>query len=122
MKKVYFFLLLGSLSLKGFSQESNCEKFKTGKFLYTAEGLPDIIVTRTKTTQTETIKESKDEIEGSIIWKSNCNYEFTFTKCPRPEFLGKTISVELFDINGNKAKGRTLFEGISLNFNLEKLD
>nr|WP_198999880.1 hypothetical protein [Flavobacterium sp. ASV13] len=122
MKKAYFFLLFSFLFIKGFSQESNCEKFKIGKFLYTSDGLPNIIVTRTETTQTETIKESKDEIQGAIVWKSNCNYEFTFTKCPRPEFLGKTLSVEIFDINSNTAKGKTLFEGMSINFNLEKLN
>lgn len=122
MKKVYIFLLLGFLSIKCHSQESNCEKFKTGKFLYTSEGLPDTFITRTETTQIETIKESKDEIQGKIIWKSNCNYEFTFTKCPRPYFLGKTIAVEIFEINGNTSKGKALFEGMTLDFKIEKLN
>lgn len=81
MKKAFFFLFFGLLFNIGFSQESNCEKFKIGKFLYTSEGLPDITVTRTKTTQTETIKESTAAIEGKIVWKSDCTYDFTFTKC-----------------------------------------
>lgn len=122
MKKVYFFLLFGLLVNIGFSQESNCEKFKIGKFLYTSEGLPNIMVMRTATLQTETVKESTDEIQGTIVWKSNCNYEFTFSKCPRPDLLGKTMSVEIFEVNGNFAKGKGLFEGTKINFNLEKLD
>ena len=122
MKKAYFFLFFGLLFNIGFSQESGCEKFKTGKFLYTSEGLPNITVTRTKTTQTENIKESTEVIEGSIVWKSNCTYDFTFTKCPRKELLGKTMSVEIFDAKGNTAKGKASFEGMNVSFNLEKLE
>lgn len=70
MKKFYFFLFFCLLFNITFSQESICEKFKIGKFLYTSEGLPDITVTRTKTTQTETIKESPQVIQGTIVWKS----------------------------------------------------
>ncbi|MFB3388898.1 hypothetical protein [Flavobacterium sp. LAR06] len=122
MKKFYFLLFFGLLFNIGFSQESICEKFKIGKFLYTSEGLPDITVTRTKTTQTETIKESPEVIQGTIVWKSNCTYEFIFTKGPVPELIGKTMSVEIFNINGNMAKGKALFEGKYVNFGLEKLD
>lgn len=122
MKKFYFFLFFGLLFNIGFSQESICEKFKIGKFLYTSEGLPDITVTRTKTTQTETIKESPEVIQGTIVWKSDCSYEFIFTKGPIPEVIGRTMSVEIFNINGNIAKGKALFEGKYVNFGLEKLD
>ncbi|SHM84122.1 hypothetical protein [Flavobacterium saccharophilum] len=122
MKKFYFLLFFGLLFNIGFSQESICEKFKIGKFLYTSEGLPDITVTRTKTTQTETIKESPEVIQGTIVWKSNCTYEFIFTKGPVPELIGRTMSVEIFNINGNTAKGKALFEGKYVNFGLEKLD
>ena len=122
MKKFYFFLFFCLLFNIGFSQESICEKFKTGKFLYTSEGLPDITVTRTKTTQTETIKESPAVIQGTIVWKSNCTYEFIFTKGPVPELIGRTMSVEIFNINGNTAKGKALFEGKYVNFGLEKLE
>jgi len=122
MKKFYFFLFFCLLFNISFSQESICEKFKIGKFLYTSEGLPDITVTRTKTTQTETIKESPEVIQGTIVWKSNCTYEFIFTKGPVPELIGRTMSVEIFNINGNTAKGKALFEGKYVNFGLEKLD
>lgn len=122
MKKVYFFLFFGLLFNIGFSQESICEKFKIGKFLYTSEGLPDITVTRTKTTQTETIKESTEVIQGSIVWKSACVYEFIFTKGPVAALLGKTMSVEIFNIDGNKAKGKAWFEGQHISFSLEKLE
>lgn len=122
MKKFYFFLFFGLLFNIGVSQETICEKFKIGKFLYTSEGLPDITVTRTKTTQTETIKESPQVIQGTIVWKSNCTYEFIFTKGPAPELIGKTMSVEIFNINGNTAKGKALFEGKYVNFGLEKLE
>ena len=122
MKKAFFFLFFGLLFNIGFSQESNCEKFKIGKFLYTSEGLPDITVTRTKTTQPEAIKESTEVIQGTIVWKSNCTYEFIFTKCPVPELLGKTMSVEIFNVNGNTANGKALFEGKYVNFGLEKLE
>jgi len=122
MKKFYFFLFFSLLFNISFSQESICEKFKIGKFLYTSEGLPDITVTRTKTTQTETIKESPEVIQGTIVWKSNCTYEFIFTKGPVPELIGRTMSVEIFNINGNTAKGKALFEGKYVNFGLEKLE
>lgn len=122
MKKVLFFLLLVFLSNKGFSQESNCEKFKTGKFLYTSQGLPSITVTRTETTQTEKINPLAEEVTGTIVWKSNCNYEFTFTKCPVQELVGKTLSVEIFDAKGKIAKGKSTFQGSAINFNIEKLD
>lgn len=122
MKKAFFFLFFGLLFNIGFSQESNCEKFKIGKFLYTSEGLPDITVTRTATIQTETITGSPEVIHGTIVWKSNCNYEFIFTKCLVPELLGKTMSVEIFNVNGNTATGKAWFEGKYVNFNLEKLE
>ncbi|QOG01922.1 hypothetical protein [Flavobacterium sp. MDT1-60] len=122
MKKAFFFLLFGLLFNIGFSQESSCDKFKIGKFLYTSEGLPDITVTRTKTIQTETIKESTEVIQGTIVWKSNCDYEFTFSKCPIKELLGKTMSIEIFDTIGNMAKGKAFFEGKNVSFNLEKLE
>ena len=122
MKKFYFFLFFGLLFNIGFSQESICEKFKIGKFLYTSEGLPDITVTRTKTTQTETIKESTEVIQGKIVWLSYCTYEFTFSKGPVKELIGKKMSVEIFDTNGNTAKGKAVFEGQKVSFNLEKLE
>jgi hypothetical protein len=122
MKKFYFFLLFGLLFNISFSQESGCQKFKTGKFLYTTEGLPDITVTRTKTTQTETIKESTEVIQGTIVWKSNCTYDLIYTKCSIPGLLGKTMSVEIFNIDGNKAKGKAWFEGQHISFSLEKLE
>jgi hypothetical protein len=122
MKTAYFLLFFGLLFSIGYSQESGCEKFKIGKFLYTSEGLPDITVTRTKNTQTETIKESKEVMEGTIVWKSNCTYDFTFSKCSTKELLGKTMSVEIFDAKGNTAKGKASFEGMNVNFNLEKLE
>lgn len=122
MKKLYFFLFFGLLFNISFSQESVCEKFKIGKFLYTSEGLPDITVTRTKTTQTETIKESTQVIQGKIVWLSNCTYEFTFSKGPVKELIGKKMSVEIFDTNGNTAKGKAVFEGQKVSFNLEKLE
>lgn len=122
MKKFYFFLFFCLLFNITFSQESICEKFKIGKFLYTSEGLPDITVTRTKTTQTETIKESTEVIQGKIVWLSNCTYEFTFSKGPVKELIGKKMSVEIFDTNGNTAKGKAVFEGQKVSFNLEKLE
>lgn len=122
MKKLYFFLFFGLLFNISFSQESVCEKFKIGKFLYTSEGLPNITVTRTKTTQTETIKESTEVIQGKIVWLSNCTYEFTFSKGPVKELIGKKMSVEIFDTNGNTAKGKAVFEGQKVSFNLEKLE
>lgn len=122
MKKVFFFLFFGLLFNIGLAQEASCQKFKIGKFLYTTEGLPDITVTRTKTTQTETIKESTEVIQGTIVWKSNCTYDLIYTKCSIPQLLGKTMSVEIFNIEGNTAKGKAWFEGQHISFSLEKLE
>lgn len=32
------------------------------------------------------------------------------------------MTVEIFDTNGNTAKGKAIFEGQKVNFNLEKLE
>ena len=122
MKKAYFFLLFGFLFNISFSQESDCDKFKIGLFRYTYKEFPDIIVTRTETTQTETSYESTEVVEGTLVWKSNCTYHFVFTKCPTPELLGKKMFVKIFDVKGNNAKGKGSVEGFQIDFNMEKLE
>ena len=98
MRSQLLILLIIAFCQTVYSQKSNCEDFKTGKFIYRSEGLPDILLTRTAIEQIETVQNTNEEIRGSIFWISDCSYQFTFTKTPYQTLLGKTMVVELNDV------------------------
>ena len=105
------------------SQSLKCSDFQTGKFKLkvTNFNLPSITVIRTEKIQKETADGSKD-MEGSIVWKSDCNYDLTYLNAT-PEMNGKTVRVEILKIEGQKAICKSTFEdmpGIVLEFEMEK--
>jgi hypothetical protein len=109
------------------SQNLNCSDFKIGTFSIKSTNyeLPTSTVIRTEKTQKESAVEIEMELEGTIEWKSECNYEFTYTKNASPEMLGKKISTEIIKIEGRKAICKATFEGLPgmvLEFEMEKLN
>ena len=63
------------------------------------------------------------ELEGTIEWKSECNYELMYLNASQ-EMNGKKVRVEIIKIEGQKAICNSIFEGmpaIVLNFEMEKL-
>ena len=86
------------LSLNNKPQELRCEKFKTGKFKYTNSKYSGWIVTRTDSTQTETILKEGIEIHSTIEWQNNCEYILTYTKTKNfdiKEIIGKSIEITI---------------------------
>ena len=122
MKKLFSIILIIICCETSFSQESNCKNFKTGKFLYTSEGLPDILVNRTETEQIEIVQDSKQEFQETISWISDCSYKLTYTKAPIQNLIGKSLVVELFDIKDKFAHGKATFGEQSLEFSVEKIE
>lgn len=122
MKKLIAIILLIISSQISFSQKSNCEDFKIGKFLYKSKGLSDIIVTRTEKEQIEIVQDSNQEFQEAIIWISDCSYKLTYTKAPFENLIGKTLVVELFDIENNFANGKASFGEATLEFTVQKIE
>ena len=122
MKKLISIFLIIIFSQITFSQESECQNFRVGKFIYKSEGLPDIIITRTETEQFEIVQNSNEEIKGKVFWMSDCSYKFTFTKSPIQNLIGKTMYVELYDPKNKFAKGKASFEETIFNFSIEKIE
>ena len=106
------------------SQNLTCVDFKMGTFKIecTNYKLPITTLTRTEKKQ----KESTDGLkylEGTIEWKSECNYELIYLNAS-PEMNGKKVRVEIIKIEGQKAICNSTFEdmpAIVLNFEMEKL-
>lgn len=120
MKKLFSLILFILFSQTIFCQESNCSNFKTGKFLYKCDGLPDIIVTRTETEQFEIVKDSNQKYQETIEWISDCSYKLTYIKAPFESLIGKSLIVELFDVKNNFARGKASFGEQTLEFFVEK--
>jgi hypothetical protein len=115
----FIVILISQLAL---SQKIKCENFKVGKFIYRSEGLPNIIVIRTETEQKEIIQDSNQEFHEKINWLSDCRYELTYTKAPFQNLIGKSLKIELFDIENNFAKGKATFEESNLEFTVVKIE
>lgn len=122
MKKLIAIILIIIFSQTSFSQTSNCENFKIGKFLYKSEGLSDILVTRTEKKQIEIVQDSSQEFQETIIWISDCSYKLTYTKAPFENLIDKSLIVELFDIENNFAHGKASFGEATLEFTVEKIE
>lgn len=123
MRTLYVFTLI-LISSFAKSQNLKCNDFKVGTFKIecTNYKLPIATVNRTEKIQTEYV-DSKKEMEGTIVWKSECTYELIYTNAS-PEMNGKKVSVELGKIEGQKAFCKSTFEGIPdfvLEFEMEKL-
>jgi hypothetical protein len=123
--KLLYCLALFFISGYSYSQNLKCGDFKTGKFKIeiTNYDLPSVTVIRTEKIQKEIADGSKD-LEGSIVWKSECNYDLTYLNGPA-EMNGKIVSVEIIKIEGEKAICKSTFEdmpGIVLEFIMQKIN
>jgi len=59
--------------------KSDCEKFKTGRFLHQSQGDSHIYtIERNDSVQTEIIGKTGEFVNLKISWTSPCNYELTF--------------------------------------------
>jgi hypothetical protein len=123
MRTLYIFILI-MISSFAKSQNLTCVDFKIGMFKIecTNYKLPITTLTRTEKNQKESTDGLK-ELEGTIEWKSECNYELIYLNA-LPEMNGKKVSVEIIKIEGQKAICSSTFEGMPdfvLNFEMEKL-
>lgn len=126
MRTLYILTLI-MISSFAKSQNLNCSDFKIGTFRIKSTNyeLPTSTVIRTEKTQKESAVEMEMELEGTIEWKSECSYEFIYTKSVMPEMIGKKISTEIIKIEGRKAICKATFEGMEgfiLEFEMEKLN
>jgi sRNA-binding carbon storage regulator CsrA len=116
MNKLFLgFLLLCNFA--AFSQsEADCKRFHTGTFRFSDPRFKNVEVKRTENWQSETDTTDDSEIAGTIEWISPCKYVLTFKtqKNAKVEhMIGKKITTEILEINGNECKIR---------FNLESAE
>jgi hypothetical protein len=102
--------LLFSLTVlfaEGQAAALDCEKFKTGKFVYPE--LNNKYSLRTATTQ-ESYNNGKLELVWNIVWFSACEYEITCSKvlvANSPFTPGDRIHATILETNGNCYKVAT---------------
>lgn len=114
MNKLFILLLL-LCGFVGFSQkEADCLRFHSGTFRFPDPRFKNIVVNRTENWQTESDATDNSEIAGTIEWTSPCVYVLTFKTHKNANIehmMGKKITTELLEINGNEAKIRSTMEG-----------
>lgn len=125
MRSLYLLTLI-MISSFAKSQNLQCKDFKIGTFKIEClkYNLPSATVNRSEKIQKESTVDHKNEMEGTILWKSECSYELIYTNAP-PEMIGKKISVVIDKIEAHKAFCRSTFEGMPdfvLEFEMEKLN
>lgn len=104
MKKRLFLLLVFS-QIYSFGQNSKCEDFHIGNFLYSDPDFKSWKVSRTENTQIETDSILGHKIEGAIKWISNCEYELTYTKISDMNLqnvIGTKMRIKIVYISDNK--------------------
>lgn len=78
---LFIIVLIGSCQTKQVNKatKSDCEKFKTGKFLHESEGDPVMYkIERNDSIQREIIGKSGGFANFKITWRGPCSYELTF--------------------------------------------
>jgi hypothetical protein len=120
--KILYFTILFISSHALFAQEKKCTDFKTGKFRYKDSNLKDWIIIRNDTLQIETNKFANIEAQGSIKWKSDCEYELVYTKSSFKEFIGKKISSNISNIQNEEFLCRSNLDGQIMNFEMVKVE
>lgn len=93
---IIFLGLLGSCS-----DEKKCSDFKTGKFRYSDENIPEKI-TRYDTLQIELNPITGREVHSKVEWTSDCSYTLTYQKVindtiDRSDLIGDKIYVEILE-------------------------
>jgi hypothetical protein len=89
--------------------QSDCDKFKTGKFFHRAQGNPILYkIERRDSIQTEYIGKTGDFANLNIKWTGPCTYELTFLNQQIkgidsvPEFYQNTkVKVEIIEIRND---------------------
>lgn len=120
--------IIGLLFLINFStlaQEKKCSDFKIGNFKYSKEEYKRYKVVRHDSTQIETDTITGAKMEGSINWKSDCEYELIYTKVSEPKYdkaIGQKLKVEIIKITGNTILCKTEGRGITLEIEMTKTD
>lgn len=117
--------LLFMINFSVFAQEKKCSDFKTGTFKYSKEEYKKYKVVRYDSTQIETDTITGVKMEGSISWKSDCEYELIYTKVSEPKYakaLGQKLKVEIIKITGNTTLCKTEGGGITLEIEMIKTD
>jgi len=82
-------------------------------------------VERHNSIQIETDTITGVKMEGSISWKSDCEYELTYTKVSEPKYakaIGQKLKVEIIKISGNTVLCKTEGGGITLEIEMIKTD
>lgn len=121
----FIFGLLFLITFSAFAQEKKCSDFKTGTFKYSKEEYKKYKVERYSSIQIETDTITGVKMEGSINWKSDCEYELTYTKVSEPKYakaLGQKLKVEIIKITGNTVLCKTEGGGLTLEIEMTKTD
>ena len=121
----FIFWLIFLINLSIFAQEKKCSDFKTGNFKYSKEEYKRYKVVRYDSTQIETDTITGVKMEGSISWKSDCEYELIYTKVSEPKYvkaIGQKLKVEIIKITGNNVLCKTEGGGITLEIEMIKTD
>lgn len=121
----FIFGLIFLINPSIFAQEKKCSDFKTGNFKYSKEEYKRYKVVRYDSTQIETDTITGVKMEGSISWKSDCEYELIYTKVSEPKYakaIGQKLKVEIIKITGNTVLCRTEGGGITLEIEMIKTD
>ena len=120
--KSILLIILTSTIIFSFSTEKNCSYFKTGRFRYKNSNYSGWIVTRKNNIQIESNKTLNLTVEGTVKWKSECEYELTYTKAQSKNLIGKKVFVKITNIKGSTIMCNSICEGKELNLEMEKID
>ena len=84
MKKILqlaFILVLSSVSIKSFSQKTDCQKFKNGTFEFIGkDSTVEYIIIRKGDLQKEQVFGEKTYYTFNVKWIDDCTYVLTMTK------------------------------------------
>lgn len=95
--------------------DSNCDKFKTGRFIYVDDVYKGWVLTRDNEYQIEKHAELNVELKGRIEWKSDCEYELTYVEVSdvnSKSIIGKKIIGRITETNGRNYTVESI-DGIS---------
>ncbi len=73
-------IVLLAIGYQGFLQNSDCSEFKTGTFKLLDASVPNYLIVRNDSIQTETAKSSIVSTDFYIRWVDDCSYELTYKK------------------------------------------
>ncbi len=126
-KYILPFMLLSAAF--GFSQDLNCNDFKTGQFRYTDPDFSTVIVTRDDKLQIERYQDTGEELHLYIDWTSECEYVLTFKKAvyvtppktKQKNMTGEEMFIKIVKIEGNKMTYSATFKGTEIKGDLIKI-